>query len=66
MSANFNRAKYNKAQSSKHYKCLMIQEFYPPYWDDGVVFPTKGWMLMYQYRSYRTWKHSRKNQRKDE
>lgn len=60
MSKNRNRAKLNKAETSSQYKRIMLNELYPPYWDDGL-FLKKG-HPSHKYRSYKTWKHSRKNQ----
>ena len=62
MSKNRNRAKLNKAETSKEYKCIQINILYPPYWDDGIVF--RNGLFSYQYRMYKTWKHSRKTRYK--
>ena len=53
-----NRAKLNKATTSGQHKILLINHEYPMYWDDGIVL--KRGHSSYQYRSYKTWKHSRK------
>ena len=63
MSKNTNRAKYNKAHNGKEWKLLKLDEWYPPYWDEGIVFIGK--ITHYQARMYKTWKHTRKTQWKD-
>ena len=63
MSKNRNRARYNKAQTNKEYKALLLDDLYPLYWDEGVHFMCHG-LHPYQWRMYRTWKHSRKTQYK--
>lgn len=65
MSKNRNRAKLKKAKTSKEYKAIQIKIKYPPYWDDGIIFKTKGDLYSYQYRMYKTWKHNRKTQWKE-
>jgi len=71
MSKNTNRAKLNKAETSKEYHILQLNETYPDYWDDGIVFyPTykRGYknpnkqLRRYEMRRYRTWKYNRKTQ----
>jgi hypothetical protein len=71
MSQNRNRAKFNKAQNSRVYRILWINEYYPPYWDDGInLYPryNKGFIkpnkqiYSSEVREYRTWKHNRKTQ----
>ena len=69
MSKNRNRAYLNKAQNGREYHIMLLNELYPPYWDDGVyLYPryrrgfknsNKG-IYSYQVRMYRTWKHNRK------
>jgi hypothetical protein len=64
MSKNRNRAKLNKANNSKEYGIIFDLINYPPYseydwsWKYGD-FPNHKW------RSYKTWKHNRKNQWKE-
>lgn len=60
MPKNKNRAKLNKATTSREYNILQNNHEYPMYWDDGIVL--KRGHFSYQYRSYKTWKHSRKTQ----
>ena len=69
MSKNTNRAKFNKAQNGKNYKLLILKELYPPYYEEGYSYrkpnhkrPFNKWLLGYQYRMYRSWKHNRKKQ----
>ncbi len=69
MSKNRNRAYLNKAQNGREYHIMLLNELYPPYWDDGVyLYPRyrRGFknsnkqIYSYQVRMYRTWKHNRK------
>ncbi len=69
MSKNTNRAKLNKAQTGREYHIMLLNDLYPPYWDDGVNFHPKyrrGYkepkkqIMHYQVRMYRTWKYNRK------
>jgi hypothetical protein len=69
MSKNTNRAYLNKAQNGREYHILLLNELYPPYWDEGVNFypryrrgykNSNKWIYSYQVRMYRTWKHNRK------
>ena len=71
MSKNRNRAKLNKAQTNKEYKAIIIAELFPDYWDEGLSFypkyrrgmkNTNKYILQYQVRMYRTWKHNRYTQ----
>lgn len=71
MSKNRNRAKLNKAKTSKEYKSILINDIYPIYWDEGICFypiwrpgfKNSGKRLeKYKIRMYRTWKHNRKKQ----
>ncbi len=84
MSKNRNRAKFNKAQTSKEYKLLMMHYEYSYcyictkrcgsfYYDcspqntrvrhrHGSGKPIYTW----KYRSYKTWKHSRKTKWKEQ
>jgi hypothetical protein len=62
MSKNRNRAKLNKAKSSKEYKCLLWWSVYGrDYWDWGWNF-SYGDFPNHKWRSYKTWKHNRKTQ----
>jgi hypothetical protein len=53
-------------------KLILLEENYPPYWDEGMNFhKSKGgfqWkrkqIMSYQYRMYRNWKYNRKTQYK--
>ena len=63
MSKNRNRAKLKKAYDSQDYNLILKNILYPAYWDDGF-FSIKG-HSSHKYRSYKTWKHSRKTQYKD-
>ena len=72
MSKNYNRAKFDKAQTNEEYKKISSKWYWPPYYDEGhsYYFPSLGpswakkWhkksILRYQYREYRTWKYNRK------
>jgi hypothetical protein len=71
MSKNKNRAKLNKAENSRNYRLIWIDELYPMYWDEGLNFYPKyrkGFknnnkrILKYKVRMYRTWKHNRRTQ----
>ncbi len=71
MSKNTNRAELNKAQTSKEYKCILNNDLYPIYWDEGLNFyprynrgykNTNKQILMHQVRMYKTWKHTRNKQ----
>jgi hypothetical protein len=71
MSKNRNRAKLNKAETNKEYKNIIIDELYPPYWDEGASFYPKynkgtnhpiPKLYSSQIRMYKTWKHNRKTQ----
>ena len=58
MSKNKTKAFLGKAETSREYTFRLIRYLYPPYWDDGLNFK-KGHSTD-KYRSYKTWKHSRK------
>jgi hypothetical protein len=60
MSKNLNRAKLNKAKDGRQYRIMLINDFYPIYWDEGIRF--YGNKMSYQVRMYKTWKHYRKTQ----
>lgn len=71
MSKNRNRAKLNKAQTSKEYKNILMNELYPIYWDECISFYPKyrlGYknsnkqIFYYKVREYRTWKYNKKKQ----
>lgn len=65
MSVNRNRAKLNKAQTSKEYSCIHWMEIYgDDMWDYGWNF-NHGWMPNHKWREYKTWKHNRKTQWKE-
>ncbi len=77
MSINYNRARFNAAQSNSDYKILILQNAYPIYYDEcWTYYPykhsarykkgRKKQILMYQVRMYKTWKHNRKKQYKNE
>lgn len=51
-----------KDYTQKEYKKQIVLIKYPPYWDEGLHFK-KGHSST-KYRSYKTWKHSRKTQYK--
>ena len=38
MSKNRNRAKLNKAQNGREYHQIGMNEVYPMYWDEGIMF----------------------------
>ncbi len=71
MSKNRNRAKLNKAQTSKEYTCILMNELYPIYWDEGHDFYPKyrpGFknsnkqIFYFKIREYQTWKYNKKKQ----
>jgi hypothetical protein len=71
MSKKYNRAKFNKAITNKHYKCLQISLWYPIYHDDGFRYYTKRnrnskqpnkVLLISKIREYKSWKYNRKTQ----
>lgn len=68
MSKNKNRAKLNKAQTSREYRIITFSIKYPMYYDEGWhYYKRRGKftnMLKYEVRRYRTWKHNRKTQYK--
>lgn len=74
MSKNRNRAKLNKAKNSRDYHQIVMNEVYPMYWDEGIIFypryrkgfrnPNKR-LQRYKQREYRTWKHNRLEQWKE-
>ena len=73
MSKNINRSRLNKANDSREYKYILLNEAYPLYWDEcittypkyrrGYKNPNK-YLMKYQVRAYRTWKHNRKTKYK--
>ncbi len=63
MSKNRNRAKLNKAQTSKEYLSIQYDISYPICWDEGISF--KGRLMIFEQRECRTWKHTRKTQWKE-
>ena len=73
MSKNRNRAKLNKAETSREYGLILYNELYPLYYDEGIMFYPKyrkgfknsGKRLpKCKIREYRSWKHNRKTQNK--
>jgi len=57
--------------NNREYHVLTLKQEYSPYWDDGIDFYPKHrrgfknplkYIMNYQRRMYRTWKHNRKNQ----
>ena len=58
MSKNTNRKKLNRATCSRDYRLIWLKCEFPMYWDEGLNFK-KGHPSI-KYRSYKTWKHSRK------
>lgn len=70
MSTNRNRAKLNKAENGRIYHLILLDMLYPIYWDEGVNFYPKyrrgfknsnKYIMAYQARMYKSWKHNRKN-----
>jgi hypothetical protein len=75
MSVNKNRAKLNKAEDGRGYHIIWLDELYPMYWEEGMNFHPKyrrgfknpnKYIQWYKVRVYRTWKHNRKTQWKEE
>jgi len=65
MSKRTNRAKLNKAKSSKEYNCIHWMEIYGfNMWDWGYNF-RHGDFENHKWREYKTWKHNRKTQWKE-
>ena len=62
MSKKRNRAKLNKAQTSREYKAIQYDILYPLYWDEGIVF--YGRLMAHERRACKNWKHNRKKQYK--
>lgn len=79
MSKNINRAKLNKAKTSKEYLAIQYSINYPIYWDECIMFyprynrgtskdKKKFWRkqkMGFQLRMYKTWKHNRKTKWKE-
>lgn len=75
MSINLNRSKLDKAHNSHEYRIFFLKEEYPPYWDEGLyLYPrtVHSWakntgkrLMSYQLRMYKTWKHNRLTQWKE-
>lgn len=73
MSTNRSRAAFNKAHNSREYQIMVLNEIYPPYWDEGINFhprwkrgcvnPNKV-LMAHEVREYRSWKYNRKTQYK--
>jgi len=65
MSKNTNRAKLNKAKSSKEYKALLWMDINGYYmWDWGWNWKRPDFPN-HKGREYKTWKHTRKTQWKE-
>ena len=64
MSQNYNRAKFNKAETGRHQRVLLLNELYPPYNDEGYNWRNGGFPN-HKGRSYKTWKYTRKKQYKE-
>ncbi len=64
MSINRNRAKLKKANNGKEYGDILFNELNPPYSEEGWNWKTS--ISNKNRRSYRTWKHNRNRQYKDE
>lgn len=67
------KKKLSVTTDSRTYKIIVLQELYPPYYDEGWNYhKAKGWttkrkkvqILHHKYREYRTWKYNRKLQYK--
>ena len=75
MSINLNRSKLKHARDNHEYRIIFLKDEYPPYWDEGMrTYPIKAhcWakstgkqLMSYQLRMYKTWKHNRKTQYKN-
>lgn len=61
MSKNRNRAKLNKAKTSKEYLSIQYNINYPIYWDECISFNGVG-LMGWEIRMYKSWKHTRKKQ----
>ena len=64
MSTNRNRAQLNKAINGREYLIIINLIEYPPYWEDDYNW-WHGDLPNYKWREYKTWKHNRKTQWKD-
>jgi len=71
MSVNYPRAYLNKAKTRGEYKKLSQWWLWPMYWDEGISFYPKWragyknsgkYIMSYQVRMYKTWKHNRRTQ----
>jgi hypothetical protein len=66
-------SRLQKETNSRSYKIIMLEELFPPYFDEGDVYHKsrgiwkwkKKQIFSYQYRSYRNWKYNRKTKWKD-
>ena len=63
MSKNYDRMVTKNVTDNGTYKKLQLRITYPPY-DDSWCFTNENNLFNYQYRMYRTWKYTRKNQYK--
>lgn len=75
MSINKNRQKLNKAENNNIYQRIWLGELYPMYYDEGLNFYQRyrrGFkcsnkrIANYKRRMYRTWKHNRNKQYKND
>lgn len=64
MSINRNRAKLNKSNNGREYWIILNLIDYPPFCEYDVTWH-HGDLPNYKWRSYKTWKHHRKNQWKE-
>ena len=60
MSVNTNRAYLSKATNGTTYHKYLIKNLYPPYYEEGWNW--KSNISNENRRSFRSWKHNRKNQ----
>ncbi len=66
MNVRRNRAKLNKAKGNKEYNCIRWMEIYGyDMWDWGFNFK-HGKLPNHKYREFKTWKHNRKTQWKQQ
>lgn len=56
------KKKLKDVSDSRTYHLILLNYRYPPYWDEGIRF--KKGIYPDKYRSYKTWKHSRKTKYK--
>lgn len=74
MSINRRRGRFDLAQNGREYRRILMDELYPIYWDECIAFyprwnpgfkNTNKQLMRWEQRMYRSWKHNRKKQYKE-